>query len=39
MIPNQVRGVVVDLVVSDHCIIDKRNTFPLPKYDVSNVCI
>jgi hypothetical protein len=36
---DQVRGAVVDLVVSDHCIINKRSTFPVPKYDVSNVCI
>jgi hypothetical protein len=38
-IPDHVHGVVADLVVSDHCIINKRNTFPVPKYDVSNVCI
>jgi hypothetical protein len=37
--PNEVRGAVVDLVVSKHCDINKRNTFSVPKYDVSNVCI
>jgi hypothetical protein len=36
---NQVRGAIVDLVVSNHCDINKRNTFLVPKYDVSNVCI
>jgi hypothetical protein len=36
---DQVHGVVADLVVSEHCIINKRNTFTDPKYDVSNVCI
>jgi hypothetical protein len=35
---DQVRGAVVDLVVSKHCDINKRNTFSALKYDVSNVC-
>jgi hypothetical protein len=38
-IPDQFHGAVVDLVVSNHCDINKRNTFPVPKYDVSKVCI
>jgi hypothetical protein len=25
------------LVVSDHCIINKRSTFPVPNHGVSNV--
>jgi hypothetical protein len=37
-ISNQVQGVVIDLVVSKHCDINKRNTFSASKYDVSNVC-
>jgi hypothetical protein len=36
-ISDQVRGVVVNLVVSKHCDINKRNTFSASKYDVSNV--
>jgi hypothetical protein len=37
--PDQVHGAVVDLVVSKHCDINKRNTFSVSKYDVSNICI
>jgi hypothetical protein len=37
--PDQVRGAVANLVVSKHCDINKINTFPVPKYDVSNICI
>jgi hypothetical protein len=37
--PNQVRGAVVDLVVSKNCDINKINMFLVPKYDLSNVCI
>jgi hypothetical protein len=36
---DQVHGEDVDIVVSNHCDINKRNTFPVPKYDVSNVYI
>jgi hypothetical protein len=36
---DQVRGVVADLVVSDHCIINKRSTFFVPNYGVLNVSI
>jgi len=36
---NQARGAVVDLIVSKHCDINIGNTFYVPKYDVSNLCV
>ena len=37
--PDQVRGAVIDLIVSKLCDINKRNTFSVPQYDVFNIYV